>query len=94
MSVRRGAALALGLAVAALATLQASAQDNSAAGPPTRAKVLDIRAKVLDIERKVTSLGGAVSRTDSGKQVRVGLSADVLFRFNSASDRAGRAGPA
>ena len=58
----------------------AAAQDEDSA----TGKVLDLRVKILDLERKVTSQGGAVARTDRGRQVRVGLSADVLFAFNSA----------
>ena len=68
------AAVTLGLAGAA------AAQDEGAA----TGKVLDLRAKVLDLERKVTSQGGAVARKDQGREVSVGLSADVLFAFNSA----------
>ena len=78
---RAGATAALVVTAALLGLAgAAAAQDEDAA----TGKVLDLRAKVLDLERKVTSQGGAVARTDQGRQVRVGLSADVLFAFNSA----------
>jgi len=80
--MRRARATAVAAAAAALLWLAggAAAQDEDAA----TGKVLDLRVKILDLERKVTSQGGAVARRDKGREVRVGLSADVLFAFNSA----------
>jgi outer membrane protein OmpA-like peptidoglycan-associated protein len=79
--IRASATAAVCAAAAALGLAgMAAAQDEDAA----TGKVLDLRAKVLDLERKVTSQGGAVARIDKGREVRVGLSADVLFAFDSA----------
>lgn len=65
----------------AVAVAQAQERPDSDAAT---AKIRDITPKVLDLERKVTSQGGAVSRRDDDRQVRIGLAADVLFRFGSA----------
>jgi OmpA-OmpF porin, OOP family len=79
--IRARATAAVGAAAAVLGLAgAAAAQDDEAA----TGKVLDLRVKILDLERKVTSQGGAVARRDEGREVRVGLSADVLFAFNSA----------
>lgn len=78
---RRGGALALATVVA-LAGGPADA--TRAAGTATTAQVSDLTLPVLDLELETTSLDGAFRRVESRRDVRLTLSADVLFAFDSA----------
>jgi outer membrane protein OmpA-like peptidoglycan-associated protein len=64
---------------------------------PLSAQVLPLRAEVLDIKTDVSSLGARVNplqaalkdlgATVRGKEIKIDLSADVLFNFDKADLR-------
>jgi outer membrane protein OmpA-like peptidoglycan-associated protein len=70
----RAVLLALGALV--LLPTVARGQDSS---------VVDIVLPVVDLRYEVSSLDDSVSTSESGKEVKVTLAADVLFRFDKAT---------
>lgn len=56
-----------------------------AAGAQQPAQVLDLELPVLDLTYSDSSLDDSLQSEDLGKEVRLTLAADVLFRFNQAS---------
>ncbi len=75
MSRSRSAAL---LALGVLAALPAAA-------PAQEGSVVDIELPVVDLRYEVSSLDDTVQTSESSKQVRVTLAADVLFKFDKAT---------
>lgn len=80
---RSGAERAALVAAACLGALAASS--GASAQPLSAPVVLDIRLPVVDLELTSSSLDDSVQTEESEREVRLTLSADVLFRFNKAS---------
>ncbi len=78
---RRGGALALATAMALAA---GPADFAGAAGAPTTAEVSELTLPIIDLELETTSLDGGFRRVEGRRDVRLTLSADVLFAFDSA----------
>ena len=78
---RRGGALALATAMALAA---GPAESAGAAGTPTTAEVSELTLPIIDLELETTSLDGGFRRVEGRRDVRLTLSADVLFAFDSA----------
>jgi OOP family OmpA-OmpF porin len=65
----------------AVLALPVSAQQGPQSG---QGAVLTLQRTVLDLERTVADTDGSVSQTQSSKEIKIRLSADVLFAFDSA----------
>lgn len=87
---RRPAAVALLVGVALATGASPSRAQDAPTGTPDRADVLDLTLPVLDLEAPVASLDGSLTSSAGGREERITLAADVLFRFDRA-DLGGRA---
>lgn len=78
----------LGLKAALVAVLAGAAMagqaTTAASQSPTTAEVRDLTLPVLDLQLATSSLDGSVRRVEGKDDVRLTLSADVLFAFNRA----------
>lgn len=103
MRARPIAALLLGLAICSgLAALASQARDPdspetqaAAKAALPRAQVLDVRGQVLDIVGVTSGIQGVLKDLNArvvGREIRIELSADVLFDFDSSTLRPAASG--